>query len=203
MKRKKAKKTQPRKRRSTGVVRERDPIPWKYCLLTIVCGLFLVAGFFGAARQHFASIDYGIKNSKLRKEIKDLKAQQRRLRLSKEVSLSPFEIKKAAKKYGFVERSNTPAPVMSAVKPNDRKDEEIARDEKNDKKKDSSGEPKVKKIVQTKKKQAEKKETAKKNNSKKRDEKTKRKKEVEKKRNKRAGQKSKKFSRNRKVNTRD
>ena len=32
------------KRKST-VRRKGDPIPWKYCLLTLVCGLFLVAGF--------------------------------------------------------------------------------------------------------------------------------------------------------------
>ena len=37
--------------------REKDPIPWRYCLTTLACGLFLVAGFFGAARQHFSSID--------------------------------------------------------------------------------------------------------------------------------------------------
>lgn len=87
------------------ITRERDPIPWKYCLLTLVCGLFLVIGFFGAARQHFSSIDLGIQNSKLRKQIEELESEQRRLLLSKEIVMSPSEIKKTAKKLGFTEMS--------------------------------------------------------------------------------------------------
>lgn len=81
----------------------RDPIPWKYCLLTLACGLMLVVGFFFAARSHFASIDFGIKNSRLRKQIEELEADKRRLILSKEIALSPAEIKKAAKKIGLTE----------------------------------------------------------------------------------------------------
>lgn len=83
--------------------RERDSIPWRYCFFALVCGLFLVVGFFGAARQHFSSIDYGIKNSKLRKQIDELEAEKRRLVLAKEITLSPSEIKKAAKKIGLTE----------------------------------------------------------------------------------------------------
>ena len=74
-------------------------------MLALVCGLFLVVGFFGAARQHFSSIELGIKNSKLRKQVEELEAGQRRLLLTKEVVLSPGEIKKAAKKIGFTEMS--------------------------------------------------------------------------------------------------
>jgi len=81
----------------------RDPIPWRYCILTLCCGLILVIGFFFAARQHFSSIDFGIKNSKLRKQIEELEADKRRLILSKEIALSPAEIKKAAKKIGLTE----------------------------------------------------------------------------------------------------
>ncbi len=81
----------------------REPIPWRYCILTLCCGLILVVGFFLAARQHFSSIDYGIKNSKLRKQIEELEADKRRLILSKEIALSPAEIKKAAKKIGLTE----------------------------------------------------------------------------------------------------
>ena len=81
----------------------RDPIPWRYCILTLCCGLILVTGFFLAARQHFSSIDFGIKNSKLRKQIEELEADKRRLILSKEIALSPAEIKKAAKKIGLTE----------------------------------------------------------------------------------------------------
>ncbi len=81
----------------------RAPVPWKYCLLTLFCGLMLVVGFFFAARSHFSSIDFGIKNSKLRKQIEELEADKRRLILSKEIALSPAEIKKAAKRIGLTE----------------------------------------------------------------------------------------------------
>lgn len=88
-------------KRKSRVRRERDPIPWKYCMLTMVCGLILVLGFFAAARQHFSSIDCGIQNAKLRKELDSLNSQKRRLMLAREVSLSPGEITKAAKKFGL------------------------------------------------------------------------------------------------------
>ncbi len=102
MARKKSNKPKNKKR---GVKRERETLPWKFTLLTIFCILFLVVGFFGAARQHFASINYGIKNSKLRKQIDELKQQKRRLLLAREVAFSPFEINKAARKIGFREHS--------------------------------------------------------------------------------------------------
>jgi len=102
--------------------RDRDPIPWKYCFLMLGCGLILVVGFFFAARSHFASIDFGIKNSKLRKHIDELEADKRRLILSKEISLSPSEIKKAAKKLGLTEMTASnievyrPQPVKEKSK---------------------------------------------------------------------------------------
>ncbi len=80
---------------------ERDPIPWRYCFLTLICGLLLVGGFFFAARQHFAAMDFGIKNSKLKKQLEDLEDEKRRLVLAKEFAISPAEIKKAAKKFGL------------------------------------------------------------------------------------------------------
>jgi hypothetical protein len=93
--------------------REKDPIPWRYCLTTLACGLFLVVGFFGAARQHFSSIDYGIKNSNLRKQVAELEAENRRLMLSKEIAHSPGEIKKYAKKIGMVELSASNIEIFS------------------------------------------------------------------------------------------
>ncbi len=93
--------------------REKDPIPWRYCLTTLACGLFLVVGFFGAARQHFSSIDYGFKNSELRKQVEELESENRRLLLSKEVALSPGEIKKYAKKIGMVELSASNIEIFS------------------------------------------------------------------------------------------
>ena len=95
------------KRRQFGKIKPQpaslNSIPWKYCFLTAACGLMLVVGFFFAARSHFSSIDFGIKNSKLRKQIEELEADKRRLLLSKEIALSPAEIKKAAKKIGLTE----------------------------------------------------------------------------------------------------
>ena len=93
----------PKKNSKEKIRREKDPIPWRYCLLTLCCGVFLVGGFFVAARSHFASIDFGIKNSSLKKQIEDLEAEKRRLMWLKETALAPAEIKKAAKKLGLTE----------------------------------------------------------------------------------------------------
>ncbi len=90
-------------KRKSNVIRTRDPIPWKYCLLTLVCGLIFVAGFFWAARHHFASMDYGMKNAKLRKQINELESKNRHLQYLKAIALSPKEIKKSAKKLGLSE----------------------------------------------------------------------------------------------------
>ena len=93
----------PKKNTKEKIRREKDPIPWRYCLLTLACGIFLVGGFFVAARSHFASMDFGIKNSTLKKQVEDLEAEKRRLIWLKETALSPAEIKKAAKKLGLTE----------------------------------------------------------------------------------------------------
>lgn len=99
-----------------NVRREQDPIPWRYCLLTLVCGLLLVTGFFWAARQHFSAMDFGIKNAKLRQQKESLEAEQRRLSLSREISLSPSEIKKVAKKIGLQDLTAESIEVISAAK---------------------------------------------------------------------------------------
>ena len=91
----------PTKKRTPKVRRQSDPIPWKYCILTLFCGVLLVAGFFYAARSHFASMDYAMKNAKLRKQIDELKSEKRLLKLEKEIALTPSEIKKAAGKLGL------------------------------------------------------------------------------------------------------
>ena len=95
--------------------RERDPIPWRYCFLTLVCGFFLVGGFFVAARQHFSSIDLSIKNSRLKKQIEELEADKRRFLLAKEIALTPSEIKKAAKKIGLTEMTASNIEVYRPV----------------------------------------------------------------------------------------
>ncbi|HVQ56309.1 MAG TPA: hypothetical protein VMS29_06100 [Pyrinomonadaceae bacterium] len=73
------------------------PLPWRFVLLTAICACILAAGFFFAARQHFSTIDLGLKNSKLRKQIDDLESERRRLVLAKEVSGSPIQIARNAR----------------------------------------------------------------------------------------------------------
>jgi len=71
----------------------------KMWLGMLACLTVLACGFFFAARQHFSSMDFGMKNSRLRKQIDDLESEKSRLLLAREVSLSPAELKKAAIKY--------------------------------------------------------------------------------------------------------
>lgn len=84
--------------------------------LMLVSTLTLASGFFFAATQHFSSMDYGMKNSRLRKQIDQLEAEKRRLLLAKEVSMSPNEIKKAAKRVGLFDQIPAPS-VTSAAEP--------------------------------------------------------------------------------------
>lgn len=90
---------------------------WQIYLLMSIFTAILVTGFFFAGRQHFSSIDYGIKNSRLRKQLDDLETEKRRLLLAREVSLSPVEIKKAARKFGIPGQLADGVELASAVKP--------------------------------------------------------------------------------------
>lgn len=81
--------------------REREPLPWKYYAVTILFCVILAAGFFHAARLHFFSMEYGAANHSLRSQLEDLKAKQRKLKLNREIALSPNEIKDAATKLGL------------------------------------------------------------------------------------------------------
>lgn len=82
---------------------------WKLYVLMSLCSLIVVSGTFLAARQHFSSWDYSIRNSSLRKQIDELETEKRRLLLAREVALSPNEIKRAAKKL------NIDQPEMAVV----------------------------------------------------------------------------------------
>jgi hypothetical protein len=98
------------------------PTPRRHFAMTtliISCVVMVTAGFFVAARQHFSSMDYGMKNSRMRKQVDQLEAEKRRLLLAREISLSPAEIKKAVKKIGLGEPASekvTPA-LASAARP--------------------------------------------------------------------------------------
>jgi hypothetical protein len=94
---------------------------WPVYIVLPVFGSLLVSGFFLAGQQHFASMDYGMKNSRLKKQIEALEAEKRRLLLAREVSLSPVEIKRAAKKTGLLDAAEIRAEVARAEVPdNDR-----------------------------------------------------------------------------------
>jgi hypothetical protein len=67
-------------------------------------------------------MDYGMKNSRLRRQIDDLEAEKRRLLVAREVSLSPAELKRAAKKAGLAEALETqpvsaPASLAKSKEP--------------------------------------------------------------------------------------
>lgn len=142
------KRTLPKVKNTPKIKRERDPLPWRYCLLTLICGFVLVVGFFFAARQHFSSIEYGIKNSKLKNQLEEVVAEKRRLVLEKEISLTPAEIKKAAKKLGLIESANE---NVESYQPNQAKNNKVVA-EKTGEKKSLESKPKqlVSNIVENK-----------------------------------------------------
>lgn len=93
----------------------RSSFQWRLLFLTIICAAIVAVGFFYAARQHFATMEFGLKNSKLRKQVEDLEAERRRLILAKEVSLSPVEMKRLAQDIGLRELAAVP-PTAAAIK---------------------------------------------------------------------------------------
>jgi hypothetical protein len=108
------------KSRPAGVSnRAAGTLPWSYFVVIAICGCIIAAGFLLAARQHFVSMDLGMKNSKLRKQLDDLESENRRLTLAREVALSPIEITKTARSLGFAEVISdptlTPAPATAAA----------------------------------------------------------------------------------------
>ena len=91
-------------------------LSWSFVLLVILCACVVASGFFFAARQHFTSMEYGIKNSKLREQLRDLEAEQRRLLLAREVASSPLAIRKVARGLGL-QQSAEMAAVTASTKP--------------------------------------------------------------------------------------
>lgn len=90
-------------------------LSWSFMLLVIICACVVAAGFFFAARQHFSSMEYGLKNSKLREQLQNLETEKRRLLLVREVASSPLAIRKAAHEIGL---RNT--PEIAAVQVSDK-----------------------------------------------------------------------------------
>ena len=112
------KRTPPNTRHSSLSTRGIGNLPLSYLVVIAICGCVIAAGFLLAARQHFMSMDLGMKNSKLRKQLEDLETEQRRLMLAREVALSPKEITKTARDLGFVgtldEMLAAPVPAIAS-----------------------------------------------------------------------------------------
>ena len=91
-------------------------LSWSFVLLVILCACFVAAGFFFAARQHFTAMEYSMKNSKLREQIRSLETEKRRLELAREVAVSPTAIRKAARCLCMSETADM-ARVLASAKP--------------------------------------------------------------------------------------
>ena len=109
------KRNHPRLASPSAISAERSSSTLLYILLTIACAAFLATGFFFAARQHFAAMDLGMKNSKLRKQIEEMETQQRQLVLAREMVRSPAEMKRIAANKGFMQREALMVPVAASV----------------------------------------------------------------------------------------
>lgn len=94
---------------------DRTPATLTYILLTIGCAAFLAAGFFFAAKQHFAAMDLGMKNSTLRKQVEEMEAQNRQLVLAREIGRSPASVKRTASNKGFREKNAMVATAVSTT----------------------------------------------------------------------------------------
>jgi hypothetical protein len=86
---------------------------WHYYATATACCVVLVAGFFFAARQHFSSMEYGLQNSRLRRQLDELQSEKRKLLVTREVSMSPIELRKAVRRIGFMD---SPASHVEAIK---------------------------------------------------------------------------------------
>ena len=109
------KRNQPPPRRTKAKQTQGGSIRIRTYSLVFICILMLVAGFFFAARQHFSSMDFGMKNSRLRRQVDELEAEKRRLLLAREISLSPAEIKRAAKKTGLIDSTGGASEISQVV----------------------------------------------------------------------------------------
>lgn len=86
---------------------------WTHFTITAIAAIALAAGLFFAASQHFSSMELGIKNAKLRSQLAELENEKRRLELSREIALTPAELKRSANTLGFRDVGEL---VMAAAK---------------------------------------------------------------------------------------
>ncbi|QYO65919.1 hypothetical protein [Leptolyngbya sp. 7M] len=88
--------------RTAGQI-ETSSFPWGLLLLAIAGAAIISTGLFFAATRHFASMQLGIANAKLRSQLQELNDEKRRLELERELALSPAVIKRTARSLGFQE----------------------------------------------------------------------------------------------------
>lgn len=91
-------------------------LSWSFMLLVAVCACVIAVGFFFAARQHFTSMDFSIKNSRLREQLQNLETEKRRLLLAREIASSPVSIRKAASAMGMREAAEVAAVQIAQSK---------------------------------------------------------------------------------------
>lgn len=114
------KRSNPKLASPSAYTAERNSSTVLYVLLTIACAAFLATGFFFAARQHFAAMDLGMKNSTLRKQIEEMEGQKRQLVLAREIVRSPAEMKRIASNKGFRQREALIVPIAASATVSDR-----------------------------------------------------------------------------------
>jgi cell division protein FtsL len=91
----------PSRQLNTPVRRQHDFRALSRLILLLGCGLVLAVGFVFAARQHFASIQFGYESEILRHERQQLLAEQQRLLLEKEQASAPARLESAARQLGL------------------------------------------------------------------------------------------------------
>lgn len=85
------------------VSRERDWRLWWQCVGAVAVGVLLVVGFAVAAQRHITAHECSLQNVVLERERERLLAEQKRLLLEREETLSLEELRKKAKKIGMQE----------------------------------------------------------------------------------------------------
>jgi hypothetical protein len=122
----------------TSTAAQAKELSWSFILLVLVCACVVATGFFFAARQHFTSMDYGIKNSKLREQLRNLESEKRRLMLAREVASSPLAIRKAAFGLGFRNSGEVAAiPVVAKSEPTRESQPAVVQTKTSDSKRES------------------------------------------------------------------
>ena len=91
----------PRQHPNSPLRRELDGRALSRQVIWLACGLLLVAGFVGAATDHFAAMRYGYKSEELRREQARLMQEQRRLMFALEEVSSPAVLESRARELGL------------------------------------------------------------------------------------------------------